>query len=461
MPIDPDAGSPPIPVSRFAGIAERMRTQLRRLAGHRGTGTHEVFRHMLVLAAGSGAAKVVGTLSIPIITRLYTPEQYGLFTVFLSVTAILTPLASLRYSAALPLARREGTAAALLVACMALLGLTLALMVAVLLVSADHLFGLVSAAQLVPVWPLLVAAVGTAGVYEILTNWAVRQRGFRTMAQAEVSQSVLGGATKIGLALVSLQRVGLVAGHLVGQIVACLILWRLVWRRANTGIRRTTRKKVWLVLARYTDFPTYRLPSQLLLIASQQAPVFFLSALYGAAIAGQLGLALVALAVPLTLIGQTTGQAFYAEIARLGRNKPDEIHRITCGVMKRMLVLGLVPTVVLMGAGRWLFPLFFGARWLDAGVFASILSIYLLAQFVANPLSHTLSVFDKQRLFLRFNIVRAILIAGVFGVAYWLRLSAFMAIAAYSVVLSIHYAITSYTIFVIIRRAIADVRRLP
>lgn len=434
---------------------------LLRLGGTRGTGTHDVFRHMLVLAAGSGAAKAVGTLSIPIVTRLYTPEQYGLFTLFLSATAMLTPLASLRYSAALPLARREGTAAALLMACLGLLVLSLAVMAGLFGLWSDQLFALASVPSLAPIWPLLVAAVGTAGLYEILTNWAVRQHGFRSMAKAEVAQSLLGGALKIGLALASMQRIGLLAGHLAAQFFSSLMLGKVAWQEVGGRIRRLKRRAVWLVLARYADFPKFRLPSQLLLIFSQQAPVFFIGALYGSASAGQLGLALVALAVPLTLIGQTTGQAFYGEIARLGRHKPLEIQRITRGVTKRMLLLGLAPTLVLMLAGPWMFPLFFGARWHDAGLFASILSIYLLAQFVANPLGHVLSVFDRQALFLRFNFVRAVLIAAVFGSAYGLGLSAFIAIAAYSVALSIHYIATSITIFAVIRQALASDHRAP
>ena len=196
----------------------------------------------------------------------------------------------------------------------------------------------------------------------------------------------------------------------------------------------------------------------MLLNFGQQAPVFFIGAIYGAATAGQLGLALGVLAMPLMLLGQTTGQAYYAEIARIGRSEPERIYQITREVTVRLLALGLVPTLVLMLAGTWLFPLFFGASWHDAGVFSSILSIYLLAQFVANPLSHALNVFNKQHIFLRLNVVRLTMVVGIFAIAHQLKLSAFMAIAAYSVVLSIHYVTTSMAIFATIRRVVADRR---
>jgi O-antigen/teichoic acid export membrane protein len=413
---------------------------------------------MLVLAAGSGAAKVISLVSTPIITRLYTPDQYGMYMLFVASVALLAPLASLRYSAALPLPKRERSAVALLVASLALLGLSMILLGMLFGAFSEALFGLLSARALAPYWPLLLLAIGSAGLYEILTNWSMRRRAFRVMVKAEVSQAVLGGAMKIGLALAALQRIGLFLGHIVAQTVACLLLGLNAWRAVRRHLRRTTLRTAVLVAARYSAFPKYRLPSQLLLNFGQQAPMLFVSAIYGAETAGQLGLALVALALPLALVGQTTGQAYYAEIARIGRHEPQRIRRITRGVMVRLLALGLVPTLILMLGGTWLFPLLFGARWHDAGVFAGILSIYLLAQFVANPISHALNVFDKQHIYLRLNVVRTAMVVGTFSLAYVMKLSAFAAMAAYSLVLSIQYVTTTITIFSVMKKA-ASVKR--
>jgi O-antigen/teichoic acid export membrane protein len=432
-----------------------MRRWAGRLAGSHGSGTRAVFRHMLILAAGSGAAKAIGLAVTPIITRLYSPEQYGVYMLFVACIALLAPLASLRYAAALPLPKREGSATALLAATLALLVVSVSVLALVFAAFSQPLFSLLSAESLAAYWPLLVLAVACAGLYEILTNWSMRRKAFRVMVRAEVSQSVLGGAIKIGLALAALQRIGLFVGHIAAQAMACVMLAAGAWRETRSHFRRVSLRTMRIVVARYAAFPGYRLPSQLLLNFGQQAPMLFASAIYGAATAGQLGLALVALALPLALVIQTTGQAYYAEIARIGRTDPERILQITRGVMFRLLSLGLLPTLVLMLGGTTLFPLLFGARWHDAGVFASILSVYLLAQFVANPLSHALNVFDKQHIYLRLNLVRTGMIVGIFAISHAAELSAFAAIAAYSVVLSIQYVMTTVTIFAVIRNEAA------
>lgn len=433
------------------GLNARLRVWVSSLAGRGSTGS--VVRHMLVLAAGSGAAKAVGLVTAPVITRLYSPEQYGLFMLFMASIALLAPLGSLRYSAALPLPRHERSAVALLCACFMLLAGFVVLLAVLFSFWAEPLFGLLSARALVPYWPLFLLAVASAGLYEILTNWSLRRKAFRTMVKAEVSQALLGSTFKIALAMAALQRIGLFVGHVIAQWTACLLLAASAWPAARRHLRRPVLRLSGRMVARYRAFPTYRLPSQLLLNFGQQAPLLFVSAIYGTAMAGQLGLALMALAIPLALIGQTTGQAYYAEIARIGPGNPQRIREISRGVMLRLLCLGAVPTVVLLASGPWLFPLVFGAKWHDAGVFASILAVYLLAQFVANPLGHALNVFDKQHIYLRLNVVRTLMVVAVFALAQALELSAYQAIGAYSVGLSVQYVATTFIIFSVMRRA--------
>ena len=453
-PIEAAAAPPPPQMIRFSGVAERLRALLSRATETRGTGTNEVFRHMMVLAAGSGAAKAVGALTIPIVTRLYSPEQFGLFTLFLSITATLTPLMSLRYSAALPLPRRDGTAVSLLVACAGILILMSISMTIVFTLFSEKIFSLFSIQQLAPMGPWIVAALSAAGLYEILTNWGVRKRSFKMLAKAEVSQSVLAGGMKIGFSYLALQQIGLIVAHVLSQLTVCIIIVCAVWKETSKLLLRTNVKKIWFMLTFYSDFPKFRLASQLLLIVAVQAPIFFIGASFGPATAGQLGLALVALAVPLTLLGQTTGQAYYSEIARIGIKEPAKILDITTGVIKRLFVMGLAPTVILMFGSTYLFPIFFGKQWHAAGVFCAILSIYLLAQFVASPLGHVLSVFKKQYLFLRINIVRVLLILAIFYFSNRMELTANTTIAIYSVALSVHYLVTSYAILSIIKREV-------
>ncbi len=433
----------------------KLRKILKRLVDRNGY-SGDVFRNMLVLAVGSSAAKAVGTLFIPVVTRLYTPEQYGLLTLFVSATALLTPFTSLRYSAALPLPRFRSAASSLLLTCLMLLSISIGLMAVILFFFSKAIFDFISISELAPYWALLVLSVGAAGLYEILQNWAIRTKAFALMAKAELAMSLVGGALKVSFALMGYQRIGLMVGHVFSQGLSCVMLGAKI----RVPLKKIRIKYIRYSLARNSDFPIYRLPSQLLLNYSVQAPIFFFASVYGPAVAGQLGLALVAMAVPITLVGQSTGQAFYGEISRIGKGDPKRISEISVSVAKRMVIIGVVPTLVLMIGGRQIFPIFFGANWVDAGMYASILSIYLLMQFISNPLGHVLSVLNRQVLFLQFNVVRAVLVTCVLLSAFYFDMTPVTTLVMYSVSLAVNYLFMTYSVFGVLRQKVREIAAL-
>ena len=89
--------------------------------GKASEGTGSVFRGMFTLALGSGAARLISIAVIPVLSRIYAPEDYGVLSVFIALTAILAPLLSLRYVTALPLPRHPGLAMSLFALCVGLM----------------------------------------------------------------------------------------------------------------------------------------------------------------------------------------------------------------------------------------------------------------------------------------------------------------------------------------------------
>ena len=79
-----------------------------------GGSSGSVFKGMATLALGSGMAKIIGLLSIQVLTRIYSPEDFGLLSVFTAMLLILTPLMTLRYELAVPLPSRDGAAMTLM-----------------------------------------------------------------------------------------------------------------------------------------------------------------------------------------------------------------------------------------------------------------------------------------------------------------------------------------------------------
>ncbi len=136
---------------------------------------------MTMLASGTVAAKAIGVLTVPVITRLYLPEHFGVLAVFTAITALLVPFGTLLYSMAIPLPKQDGLATNLAVLCgMCLLAMS-ALTFFVFWITAPALLGLLSMEEMLPYWWLLPLAIAGAGMYEFLSNWAVGKKAFKPL----------------------------------------------------------------------------------------------------------------------------------------------------------------------------------------------------------------------------------------------------------------------------------------
>lgn len=409
---------------------------------------------MLTLATGSGIGKIFGLVTMPVITRIYSPEDIGVLSVFVAMASILGAFGTLRYSVAIPLPKTDGLALNIITVCFMFLLLNTSITAVMLWFAKTPLLSLLSMQVLEPFWWLLPVVLFGMGLYEILNGWATREKEFKIISKTQIWQALLNAGSKIVLGLYGFKPIGLLIGHTISQIGGFLILTKLVLKKFNRKHIRTYR--LLFVIKRYRDLPTYRLLSQFLLIFSVQAPLLFSSLLYGKEVVGQIGFALNMLAVPFVLLGNTTGQAFYAEISKIGRKQPKKIFRLTKKVVSKLLIFSLPPFLLLAFFGPLLFKVVFGEKWEVSGEYSQVFAIYLLMQFVSSPIVNILNVFGRQGLFLYINVIRVCIVLIVFFLAYSYQLNEKIAMLFYSVFLSGHYLLTLCVVMILVKKEVKN-----
>lgn len=427
----------------FRPVGNARRSLLRLLSrlvqGEAGT----VMRGMAVLLAGSGLGRVVGILAIPLLTRLYTPEDFGVLAVFVGLVTILAPLVTLRYVLALPLPRHDALALNLLaLSGMLLLGLT-ALVALALAIWGEALLTLVSMQVLAPWWWLIpVAVLGTAA-YEMLNMWATRQRAYKIMARTQVFQSIGGALVKLGLGVAGMQPMGLLLGQVVTQAGGVGQFLRGFSGDFRTGWPKVSLRLMRQVAWRHRGFPTWRMPSQFMMMASIQAPVLFMAAIYDAGTAGQFSLAVMALTLPVSVIGLSAGTALYGEAAKLINTDRPRVLTIATSIQKRLLLMALPPALVLFFLGEPIFALVFGEEWRMAGRFASVLAVSILFQFTSAPLIQVMNLLRSQAAFLVLSLIRMLGLAAVFWVTRALAFDPGQTVLTYAIFAAMFYLLLS------------------
>jgi O-antigen/teichoic acid export membrane protein len=399
----------------WSGIAPIMGSDLPRrpLRGHLsarlfGGASGGVFRGMATLALGSGIGRVIGLAAIPVLTRLYTPEDFGALAVFTALVAILAPLVTLRYVLALPLPRHDGVAMNLLVLSFGLMLVFCALIALALGLWGGALLTLVSMQVLAPWWWLIALGVLGTATYEMLTMWATRKRAYRVIAQTNVTQSAAGAVVKIGLGLAAWAPLGLLVGQVVAQTggIGRLITGfgaelRAQWHHVRAS---RIRKAAW----RHRGFPIWRVPSQFLMVFAQQLPILLFAAYYNDRDVGYVSVVFMVLNIAVNIIGASLSRSIYGEIAHEG------LGHHTVSVLTRTswitFALCLPISGVLALGGPMLASVLLGPEWVTVGELLRYLAIYLPFALVAVSLSTVFNVIGVQSAYLFANLIRVAVI---------------------------------------------------
>jgi O-antigen/teichoic acid export membrane protein len=392
----------------------------------------EFSRSVLTLIAGTGIAQMIVIASSPILTRLYTPADYGVFSVATSIMAILIAVTCLRLEFAVPLPDTDEMAAN--VVALALL-VNLAMSAGAFLVlwlASGWFLAIFNAAALSPA--ILLVSLGQlgGGTAIVLSNWAVRTRAFSAIATMQLTQAVALVTVQLGLGIAGLGASGLLVGDVAGRVSGSGRLARVAWRANAAAFRRISRAGIAAAARRYRRFPLLSSPSALLNTLGLQLPLLTMVAFYGAQAGGHFALADRVCSIPLTLVAGAVGQVYLGEAARNAHEEPQAIHGLFLRTTRTLARTAAGPAILLAILAPLFAGLVFGAVWAETGLFVTILAPMYFVAFVFTATGNTLYVLERLDLQLVREALRVGLLGGAVPLASALGLDQIGAVALLS-----------------------------
>ena len=366
----------------------------------------------------------------PIITHLYTPEDFGLLSVYSAILTMLAVIATLRYELAIPLAKSRIVAANLFALAIIILGGISSLAALLLWCRGGEIFVWLNMIAIIPfMWLLPFGAIGL-GLYQILNYWMLREKKYSSIAYTKLEQGILQISVQIACGFWQMGGIGLLLGDVLGRAGGSGSLLAYMARQNRTLFRYVTWRRICWAAGRYRRFPLISSGSALLNSAGLQMPVLLLAALYGSQVAGWFGFGYRVIQIPISLIQQAVGQVFLGEIARRIHENPRDVKPLFYQVVGNLVKFSMMPMVVLAVTGGEIFAFVFGENWREAGVYIQILSLVLIADCAVSPVSHTLNLLEKQDWQMAWDAGRLLFALGGILLAYWLDLPPRYAIAA-------------------------------
>lgn len=360
--------------------------------------------NVLTLMTGASIAQVIPVVISPILTRVYTPENFGIFALFLSITGILSVIVTGRYGLAIMLPEKDEESVnllilSILIAC----GISLIVLIIVFIFN-NQITKLLSTREISRWLYFIPFAILLAGIYQALNCWSIRKKQFKSVSFSKVGQSTTRAATSLSLGLLKFGSTGLIIANFVGQTIATLILGWQVWKNDKNKMKFVLKEKIKKVAKKYKNFPKYSTWSALLNTASVQVPILILTPFFGSEVVGFYSLSHRVLTMPISLLGQAVGQTFFQKASE-NKNNRKRLQYITFEVYKKLLYVGCFPILVITFFGKEIFSFIFGAQWIIAGNYAQILSIWILLVFISSPLSTLFIVLNKLRQGLMVDII--------------------------------------------------------
>lgn len=400
-------------------------------------------RGVLAIVLGSAGAQALTAAATPVLSRLYTPGQFGTFSVSMSIIITLGAIGACRYEAAVPIpARREDALIVVQIGQMCILAISITGLVITMLWPRQiaDLLNIPAASGVL--WLIPTSAAILSG-YQLLTQLAIRDRRYHATARRSLYAGATVAAVQLLLGFSGAGVGGLLVGYGAGQLAGLVAMAvgagaSSMWSRE----RRVPWKCIRGTARRFRRFPLYSAPSALFNAMSLQLPVVLIALLYGAHESGYLGMTQRALGLPIALIGVAVGQVYLGELSNAMTRDISRARDMFIKTSRTLLVVGLAVAIPIFFLGPSAFARILGNEWAQSGQFAKALSVSLAAQLLASPLSSTLTLFERQRLLFVLDTSRLVLTSltlvllakSGFGplVAIWgLSLSGFLTYIAY------------------------------
>ncbi len=348
-----------------------------------------------MLAGGTAFAQALAIFALPMLTRIYSPEEFGVLGVFTALLGMTSIIASLRYAIAIPLPELDQSAASLLAVALGCVVATTAAATVTIFLFGQQIASLMNAPSLAEYLWLLPIAIAATGAYSVFQYWATRKKAFARIARTRIEQSIGGVLTQLFMGWAGSGALGLIVGQIVSNGAGLFGLACRAFSEDRAALQGVGIAEMKTVAREYDRFPKYSTFEALTNSAGVQLPIILIASLTAGVEVGYLMLAMRIMQAPIGLIGSSISQVYFSRAVEEHRN--GRLGDFTARTLGGLAKSGVGPLIFVGIIAPSAFGLIFGAAWQRAGELVAWMTPWFVLQFLASPVSMVLHVTGNQR----------------------------------------------------------------
>ena len=359
-------------------------------------------KNVFIVMSGTAVAQIIGFALTPIISRLYSPTDFGVFGSFNAVLAVFAAGVALDYPQALMLPKENKDAINLFfVSCLSTVLIASGVLIFAFIT--PNIFQVIIPSSNGWILGLLVLAIIILGFNQATHAWCVRAKKFKQTAASHLIRSLSTNGMQVALGWLRGGPIVLIFSAILGNFLASLNLGRVVISDFKSHWREVNWTRMKQLVNEYRDFPMYSASMYVLNTLSTGLPVLLMAHYYGTAIAGFYAFGERVLHAPMSLITGSLRQVLFQRASEInnsgGRLLPLYI-KTTLG----LFALSIVPSAIVIGFAPRIFSWVFGAQWQTSGEFSQSLILWFAFSFCNLPSVLFAKIIRYQRYIFFWNL---------------------------------------------------------
>ena len=362
----------------------------------------ELIRNSSILVSGNAVGQAVALLVYPILSRIYSDADFGVFALFSSVVGILCILSTGKYEEAFVLTKDKKESTALLGFLFRLLFGFCAILFLFLFFFRSASFSLLNMESLTDYWYMIPLTIFATGIFATLGGVSNKEKRYKIIASSNVTFNLLSSALRIGLRYITPNAMGLISGQLIAQVLSCFSFYKL-----KSNIQNAILKVKWREMLecakRFIAFPKYNLPQNFINYFSTNLPFFFLAGIFGEAKLGLFFLAFNVSFRPINLLSASMYQVLFEKATSLTYEK-QKISFLFNVYWKNNFLFILPFFILAFLLAPLLFKFIFGTEWEESGNYFRYILPWMFIVLCTSPMGFLPLLFNKQKIAMWFEV---------------------------------------------------------
>ena len=401
----------------------------------------DFYTNVFKLLTSISIAQLIPIIITPILTQYFTPEDFGVYGLYVSICSIFGIVASGKYDVAIMLPQKKEDSINILFLSFLITFLFSTFCFSILNIFDDVFFKLTNSKFLKEYYFIIPISIFLISMNQSLIVWFNRNKKYNTIANQNLLKSGSNSGSSLILGIQSIH-VGLIISHLISLII--ISFWNIVHFMQECNKYNINQKLIRRNFLKYIDFLKFSTVSNLFNSFSNIGMTALIVIFFGPKIAGLYFLAEKLIAIPISFITSSVSQVYFQQASKLFHSNKKELIKLTNQIQKNVFFV-LFPFLLICSVfGENIFSLF-GDEWTEAGILVKYFAVFILFKNIYSPISHIGDILNKQKVLLVFNvslfifqlsafsflkeysdIKAALLTASLFGAIHYMILNTYM-----------------------------------